>query len=63
MTTKQRKDLPDDEEVTAADRLIVESPTTDRPDRGARVRAGAEPAAERRRDFLGRAVPPAVTRP
>ncbi len=27
MTTKQREDLPDDEEVTAADRLIVESPT------------------------------------
>jgi uncharacterized membrane protein len=27
MTTKQRDDLPDDEEVTAADRLIVESPT------------------------------------
>jgi uncharacterized membrane protein len=28
MTTEQRDDLPDDEEVTAADRLIVESPTT-----------------------------------
>jgi uncharacterized membrane protein len=27
MTTQQRDDLPDDEEVTAADRLIVESPT------------------------------------
>jgi uncharacterized membrane protein len=27
MTTQQREDLPDDEEVTAADRLIVESPT------------------------------------
>ena len=27
MTTQQRNDLPDDEEVTAADRLIVESPT------------------------------------
>jgi uncharacterized membrane protein len=27
MTTKQREDLPDDEEVTAADRLIVESPS------------------------------------
>ena len=27
MTTKQRDDLPDDEEVTAADRLIVELPT------------------------------------
>jgi uncharacterized membrane protein len=28
MTTKQREDLPEDEDVTAADRLIVESPTT-----------------------------------
>jgi uncharacterized membrane protein len=27
MTTKQRSDLPEDEEITAADRLIVESPT------------------------------------
>jgi uncharacterized membrane protein len=27
MTSKQREDLPDDEEVTAADRLIVESPS------------------------------------
>jgi uncharacterized membrane protein len=27
MTTKQREALPDDEEVTAADRLIVESPS------------------------------------
>ena len=27
MTTQQRNELPDDEEVTAADRLIVESPT------------------------------------
>jgi uncharacterized membrane protein len=27
MTTEQRSDLPGDEEVTAADRLIVESPT------------------------------------
>src|SRR5204862_542851 len=27
MTTRQRAELPDDEEVTAADRLIVESPT------------------------------------
>jgi uncharacterized membrane protein len=27
MTAKQREDLPDDEDVTAADRLIVESPT------------------------------------
>jgi uncharacterized membrane protein len=28
MTTDQRNDLPGDEEITAADRLIVESPTT-----------------------------------
>src|SRR5207249_11353532 len=28
MTTEQRADLPGDEEITAADRLIVESPTT-----------------------------------
>jgi uncharacterized membrane protein len=28
MTTKQREDLPEDEEITAADRLIVESPST-----------------------------------
>lgn len=28
MTPEQRGELPDDEEVTAADRLIVESPTT-----------------------------------
>ena len=27
MTTAQRAELPDDEEITAADRLIVESPT------------------------------------
>jgi uncharacterized membrane protein len=27
MTNEQRGELPDDEEVTAADRLIVESPT------------------------------------
>ena len=27
MTTEQRSDLPDNEEITAADRLIVESPT------------------------------------
>ena len=26
MTTKQRQDLPEDEEITAADRLIVEAP-------------------------------------
>jgi uncharacterized membrane protein len=28
MTTDQRNDLPENEEITAADRLIVESPTT-----------------------------------
>jgi uncharacterized membrane protein len=29
MTTEQREQLPEDEDVTAADRLIVESPTTE----------------------------------
>src|SRR5207249_11203432 len=28
MTTEQRNELPDNEEITAADRLIVESPST-----------------------------------
>ena len=28
MTTQQREQLPEEEDVTAADRLIVESPTT-----------------------------------
>jgi uncharacterized membrane protein len=28
MTTEQRNDLPENDEITAADRLIVESPTT-----------------------------------
>lgn len=28
MTTDQRNDLPENEEITAADRLIVELPTT-----------------------------------
>jgi uncharacterized membrane protein len=28
MTAQQRSDLPDEEDVTAADRLIIESPTT-----------------------------------
>ena len=28
MTPDQRNELPDNEEITAADRLIVESPTT-----------------------------------
>ena len=28
MTTEQRNELPENEEITAADRLIVESPTT-----------------------------------
>jgi uncharacterized membrane protein len=27
MTTRQRDDLPEEEDVTAADRLIIESPT------------------------------------
>ena len=45
MTTAQRAELPEDEDVTAADRLIVESPTQHRPDRGARAGAGARPDA------------------
>jgi len=33
--------LPEDEEVTAADRLIIDSPTRDRPDRAEGLGAGA----------------------
>ena len=45
MTTEQRAELPEDEDVTAADRLIVESPTHDRPDRDPGAGAGAGPDA------------------
>ena len=45
MTSAQRSNLPDDEEVTAADRLIVESPTLDRPDHGPRARPRGGPHA------------------
>ncbi len=41
MTTQQRAELPDDEEITAADRLIVESPTPTGPDPDPHVRSGA----------------------
>ena len=64
MTAQQRADLPDDEEVTAADRLIVESPTADRPDPGARVRARARPDADGAARARRRAVQePDLTRP
>ena len=39
MTAQQRAEMPEDEDVTAADRLIVKSPTADRPDRDARASA------------------------
>ncbi len=44
MTPDQRAELPDDEEVTAADRLIVEFSDHNRPDRnsGSRARARAD---------------------
>ena len=59
MTAEQRSELPDDEEVTAADRLIVELPTQHRLDRdpGAGARAGLMPARAAR--SLQRALPPA----
>ena len=47
MTTEQRGELPGDEEVTAADRLIVESPTLDRADRDQGAGAGAGPDGRR----------------
>ena len=49
MTAAQRAELPEDEDVTAADRLIVESPSDDRPDRDARAGAGAWADAGRAR--------------
>ena len=64
MTARQRADLPEDEEVTAADRLIVEAPTADRADPGAHVRPRARPDADgaaraRRRAVRGGVVGPA----
>ena len=60
MTTPQRDDLPDDEDVTAADRLIIESPTPHRPDRAARAQPRAGPDADGARVGRGREVPHAV---
>ena len=61
MTTKQHSDLPQDEDVTAADRLIVESPTLT----GlivARAFGGAEPAADRDRRLDRRTMQAAMSR-
>ena len=46
MTPEQHAEMPEDEDVTAADRLIIESPSTDGPDRVARPGAGARPDAD-----------------
>ena len=45
MTEAQHSELPEDEEVTAADRLIIELPDHDRPDRAEGAGAGARPDA------------------
>ena len=45
MTEEQHAELPEDEEVTAADRLIIDSPTIDRTDRAEGAGAGARPDA------------------
>ena len=60
MTTEQHNDLPDNEEITAADRLIVESPTTHRPDHDQGARPGAGNAADGARGGGQRALPSAV---
>ena len=60
MTSAQRAELPEDEEVTAADRLIVESPT---PTGLILVRTfgpGARPDADGAARACVRAVPPAI---
>ena len=46
MTPEQHAELPEEEDVTAADRLIIESPTATRPDRVAGAGAGARPDAD-----------------
>ena len=46
MTHEQHNDLPEDEDVTAADRLIVESADADRLDRDPRAGARAGPDAD-----------------
>ena len=45
MTEAQHNDLPEDEDVTAADRLIIEFPDRDRPDRDEGAGGGARPDA------------------
>ena len=45
MTEAQHAELPEDEEVTAADRLIIDFPDRDRPDRAEGAGAGARPDA------------------
>ena len=45
MTEAQHSELPEDEEVTAADRLIIDFPDRDRPDRAEGAGAGARPDA------------------
>ena len=45
MTEAQHAELPEDEDVTAADRLIIDSPTDDRADRAEGAGAGARPDA------------------
>ena len=45
MTEEQHAELPEDEEVTAADRLIIELPDHDRPDRAEGAGARARPDA------------------
>ena len=75
MTAQQRADLPDDEEVTAADRLIVESPTATglilvralrpraRPDADGAPRARRGAVRDRVVDRPGRRVYFVTTRP
>ena len=41
MTAEQHAEMPEEEDVTAADRLIIESPTKTRADRAAGAGAGA----------------------
>ena len=61
MTTEQRAELPENEEITAADRLIVTSPTTTGliVIRALGARAGIDAGGASR--ARGRAMPPAVT--
>ena len=63
MTAAQRAELPENEDITAADRLIVASPTTTGSDRdpGAGARNGLGPGGAQRP--RSRTVPSAVTVP